>query len=85
MCLIAVMNCMAKTLFDMSEVKTMYDIREIDGLWCDDITFCPKRCGWLSCPRNERNIRDRRIPHSFSVGIPLDCPKCADEESKEGR
>ena len=63
----------------------MIDIRNIDGLWCDDITFCPKRCGWLSCPRNERNIRDRRIPHSFSVGIPLDCPKCADEESKEGR
>lgn len=64
----------------------MIDIRkDVDGLWCDDITFCPERCGWLSCPRNEQNIRDRQIPHSFSVGIPLDCPKCADEESKKGR
>lgn len=61
----------------------MEDIRDIDGLWCDDITFCLKKCGWLSCPRNERNIRDRRIPHSFFVGIPLDCPKCADEEAQD--
>jgi hypothetical protein len=53
----------------------MIDIREIDGLWCDDITFCPEQCGWISCPRNKRNIRDRTIPHSFSVEIPQDCPK----------
>lgn len=59
------------------------DIREIDGLWCDDITFCPKRCGWLSCPRNEQNIRDRQIPHSFFTDNtpPSDCQK--KEENKE--
>lgn len=51
------------------------DIRRIDGLWCDDITFCPERCGWMSCPRNKENIRDKTIPHSFSVEIPGDCPK----------
>lgn len=51
------------------------DIRDIAGLWCDDITFCPERCGWTDCPRNSKNIRDRTIPHSYSVGIPKDCPK----------
>ena len=51
------------------------DIREIDGLWCDDITFCQEQCRWESCPRNSRNIRDWSIPHSFSVEIPQDCPK----------
>lgn len=51
------------------------DIREIDGLWCDDITFCPEKCGWKSCPRNNENIRDRTVPHSFSIEIPEDCPK----------
>lgn len=56
------------------------DIRDIDGLWCDDITFCPELCNWESCPRNQQNIRDRSVPHSFSVGIPEDCPKW-----KEGR
>ena len=65
------------------------DIRDIDGLWCDDITFCPERCGWKDCPRNKQNIRDKTIPHSFSVEIPQDCPrvewlakKCADGERK---
>ena len=53
----------------------MTDIREVCGLWCDDITFCSERCGWKSCPRNKENIRDRAIPHSFSVEIPVDCPK----------
>ena len=53
----------------------MTDIREIDGLWCDDITFCQEQCGWKSCPRNRQNIRDRTVPHSFSVDIPADCPK----------
>ena len=56
------------------------DIRDIDGLWCDDITFCQELCNWESCPRNQQNIRDRSVPHSFSVGIPEDCPKW-----KEGR
>ena len=51
------------------------DIRCIDGLWCDDITFCPVQCGWKDCPRNQQNIRDKTIPHSFSVEIPHDCPK----------
>ena len=67
----------------------MSDIRDIDGLWCDDITFCPERCGWKDCPRNKQNIRDKTIPHSFSVEIPQDCPrvewlakKCADGERR---
>ena len=51
------------------------DIRDIQGLWCDDITFCPEKCGWKDCPRNVLNIRDHSIPHSFSVGVPSDCPK----------
>lgn len=53
----------------------MSDIRNIPGLWCDDITFCQEKCGWTDCPRNSQNIRDRTIPHSFSVEIPEDCPK----------
>ena len=51
------------------------DIGEIDGLWCDDITFCPEKCELKSCPRNKENICDRTIPHSFAVEIPDDCPK----------
>ena len=57
------------------EGEEKMDIREIDGLWCDDITFCPERCGWKDCPRNRVNIRDRTVPHSFSMEIPQDCPK----------
>ena len=56
-------------------VTGMDDIRDIDGLWCDDITFCPERCGWKSCPRNRENIRDKTVPHSYSVEVPKDCPK----------
>ena len=51
------------------------DIRNMDSLWCDDITFCQEECETTECPRNKRNIRDRTIPHSFSVEIPGDCPK----------
>ena len=51
------------------------DIRNIAGLWCDDITFCPKECDWTDCPRNSKNIRDKTIPHSYSVEIPKDCLK----------
>lgn len=51
------------------------DIRKIDGLWCDDITFCRARCEMITCPRNQKNIRDRSVPHSFSVGLPTDCPR----------
>lgn len=53
----------------------MTDIRDIVGLFCDDITFCPERCGWKSCPRNRENIRDKAVPHSYSVEVPKDCPK----------
>ena len=47
----------------------------IVGLWCDDISFCPKVCNRITCPRNSKNIRDRKVPHSFFVDIPDDCPK----------
>lgn len=62
----------------------MIDIRkDVPGLWCDDITFCPERCGWKDCPRNQANIRDRAIPHSFSVEIPQDCPKEQERSVKQ--
>lgn len=48
---------------------------DVPGLWCDDITFCPEKCRMTSCPRNSKNIRDKSVPHSYSVGIPDDCPK----------
>lgn len=41
----------------------------------DDITFCPKeKCRRKTCMRNQANIRDKTIPHSFYVEIPPDCP-----------
>ena len=41
----------------------------------DDISFCPKgKCRRKTCMRNQMNIRDRTIPHSFFVEIPPDCP-----------
>lgn len=49
--------------------------RDIESLWCDDITFCSERCERLDCPRNKENIRDKTVPHSYSVEIPSDCPK----------
>ena len=53
----------------------MMDIRtDVPDLWCDDITFCQEWCAWIDCPRNKQNIRDKNVPHSFSVGIPADCP-----------
>ena len=55
--------------------KNTADIRDVDGLWCDDITFCQQDCERMDCPRNRHHIRDRRVPHSYSVEIPLDCPK----------
>ena len=45
------------------------------GLFCDDISFCPVRCDRLDCMRNQQNIRDRTIPHSYFMEIPDDCPK----------
>ena len=62
-----------------------YDIRDIPGLWCDDISFCPEKCGMTSCPRNQKNIRDKFRPHSFFVDIPDDCPKKLDEETEVGK
>lgn len=65
-------------LKDIKRTKEVGDervIRKIDDLWCDDITFCQEQCEWRSCPRNQQNIRDRTIPHSYSVEIPQDCPK----------
>ena len=47
----------------------------INSLWCDDITFCPLECERLDCQRNQKNIRDRTIPHSYSLEIPEDCLK----------
>lgn len=44
------------------------------GWFSDDITFCPKECEIVSCMRNKANIRNKSIPHSFSVEIPSDCP-----------
>ena len=65
----------ALSLLKEQDAQDATDIRDIDGLWCDDITFCPELCNWESCPRNQQNIRDKTIPHSFSVEIPDDCPK----------
>lgn len=59
------------------------DIRNIVGLWCDDITFCQETCERMDCPRNKHHIRDRSVPHSFSIERPLDCPKEADEIIRE--
>lgn len=53
----------------------MSDIRDIPGMWCDDITFCYEKCDRRDCPRNRCNIRDHNIPHSFFVEIPSDCLK----------
>ena len=55
--------------------ETGMSAKDILGLWCDDITFCQENCDWMDCPRNKQNIRDRTIPHSYSVDIPNDCPK----------
>lgn len=56
---------------------------DIVGLWCDDISFCPNKCGWESCPRNSRNIRDRTVPHSFFAETPPDCPKEEGERKRK--
>lgn len=61
------------------------DIRKIEGLFCDDISFCPKRCGWTNCPRNSQNIRDKTIPHSYFVETPPDCPKLQQKEKKDAK
>lgn len=56
--------------------RKVVDIRkDVPGLWCDDITFCQEKCDWKDCPRNSKNIRDRKIPHSYFADTPDDCPK----------
>ena len=61
----------------------MIDIRkDVPGLWCDDITFCPEKCGWKDCPRNQANIRDRTVPHSFFTDTASDCPKRLKKEGE---
>ena len=52
-----------------------YTAMDIEGMWCDDITFCQEHCERIDCPRNSYNIRDRRVPHSYSLERPKDCPK----------
>ena len=41
--------------------------------WEDDITFCQEECERVDCMRNSKNIRDRTVPHSYSVERPEDC------------
>lgn len=47
----------------------------LSGMFCDDISFCPKECKRTSCMRNKVNIQDKTIPHSYFMEIPPDCPK----------
>lgn len=56
-------------------VDMRYVSELLTDLWRDDITFCQEPCTILYCPRNQLNIRDKSIPHSYSVGIPEDCLK----------
>lgn len=54
--------------------------KDIIGLFCDDITFCPyQKCRDTDCPRCQLNIRDHSIPHSYSIETPSDCPHKDDE------
>lgn len=47
-------------------------------MWNDDITFCPdETCEMTNCFRNQKNIVDHRIPHSYFVEVPDGCPKLA--------
>lgn len=49
---------------------------EIKSYICDDVTFCPdSNCTMTACYRNQANIRDRTIPHSYYVEVPEDCMK----------
>ena len=62
----------------MSEKKNdarQWTALDIQGLWCDDISFCPEQCRMMECPRNSKNIRDRFVPHSYFTELPPDCPK----------
>ena len=55
------------------------------GMFCDDISFCPKKCSRLTCPRNSKNIRDKSVPHSYFVETPSDCPKLQQKEKKNDK
>lgn len=63
----------------MKDMNSFFDT----GLWCDDITFCSGDCDLTQCPRNQKNIRDHTIPHSYSVEIPEDCLKYKKGNNKE--
>ena len=60
--------------------------KEVTAMWNDDITFClDSECKLNECPRNQINMRDRSIPHSYSLERPEDClkeRKSKNEESK---
>ena len=57
---------------------------DVTGLYCDDITFCWGPCDRTRCPRNSKNIRDKRVPHSFFAEgvVPDDCPKQKEKENR---
>ena len=50
---------------------------DIEDDWIsDDITFCPHEdCEMKTCMRHQSNIRNKKVPHSYSVETPEDCPK----------
>lgn len=75
----------SKSLHDRKKMKSRVSEPEYfeSGMWSDDITFCTEECDRLSCPRNQKNIRDHSIPHSFSVGLPPDCPKVRGAKSPQ--
>ena len=47
----------------------------IEGMFNDDITFCPEQCDRKDCMRNSKNIRDKTVPHSYYAKRPDECPK----------
>ena len=47
----------------------------IEGMFHDDITFCPEQCDRKDCMRNSKNIRDKTVPHSYFAKRPDECPK----------
>ena len=52
-------------------------------MFCDDISFCPnEKCTLKTCKRNQANIRDHTIPHSYFVDTPEDCPRILEKREK---
>ena len=53
-------------------------------MFCDGISFCPnEKCTLKTCKRNQANIRDHTIPHSYFVDTPEDCPRILEKREKE--